>query len=112
MRRPVPSVQFRTFVEATGYVAAAEKPVDWGELQKQVPPGTPKPPDEMLMPAALVFAPPSHAVSTRPPRQMHCAASSKEARFCVSRVIARATVQRPDEARRTTRALVTWAFAA
>lgn len=45
---PVTNAQFRAFVTATGYVTTAERPVDWEELKKQVPPGTPKPSDEML----------------------------------------------------------------
>ncbi len=51
----VTNAQFRKFVEATGYVTTAEKPVDWEEMKKQLPPGTPKPPDEELQPASLVF---------------------------------------------------------
>jgi sulfatase modifying factor 1 len=49
--------QFEKFVHATGYVTTAEKDVDWNELKKQVRPGTPKPPDSMLMAASLVFHP-------------------------------------------------------
>jgi sulfatase modifying factor 1 len=58
----VTNAQFRAFVEATGYKTVAERPVDWNELRKQVPPGTPKPPDEQLQPGALVFTPPDHSV--------------------------------------------------
>ncbi len=58
----VTNAQFAEFVEATGYVTVAERPVDWEELKKQVPPGTPKPPDEVLQPGSLVFTPPDHAV--------------------------------------------------
>ena len=59
----VTNAQFAAFVEATGYVTVAERPVDWEELKKQVPPGTPKPPDEALVPGSLVFTPPARAVS-------------------------------------------------
>ena len=62
---PVTNEEFAEFVEATGYVTTAERPVDWEELKKQVPPGTPKPPPEMLEPGSLVFDPPDHAVDTR-----------------------------------------------
>ncbi len=56
---PVTTAEFAKFIEATGYITTAERPVDWEELKKQVPPGTPKPPDEMLQPGSLVFTPPS-----------------------------------------------------
>jgi formylglycine-generating enzyme required for sulfatase activity len=58
----VTNAQFRAFVEATGYKTVAERPVDWEELKKQVPPGTPKPPEEMLQPGSLVFTPPDYPV--------------------------------------------------
>jgi formylglycine-generating enzyme required for sulfatase activity len=58
----VTNAQFAKFIEATHYVTTAEKPVNWDELKKQVPPGTPKPPDEALKPGSLVFTPPDHAV--------------------------------------------------
>lgn len=54
---PVTNADFEKFVEATGYKTVAERPVDWEELKKQVPPGTPKPPDETLQPGSLVFRP-------------------------------------------------------
>mgnify|MGYP001169655340 CR=1 FL=1 len=59
----VTNAQFRAFVEATGYVTVAERPVDWEELKAQVPEGTPRPPDEALAPGSLVFTPPDHPVS-------------------------------------------------
>jgi formylglycine-generating enzyme required for sulfatase activity len=43
----VTNAQFRA-VEATGYVTVAERKPDWEELKKQLPPGTPKPSDEVL----------------------------------------------------------------
>ena len=51
----VTNAQFKAFIDATGYVTTAEKPIDWEELKKQVPPGTPKPSDDDLLPASLVF---------------------------------------------------------
>ena len=38
----VTNAQFAAFVEATGYVTTAEKTVDWEEIKKELPPGTPK----------------------------------------------------------------------
>jgi formylglycine-generating enzyme required for sulfatase activity len=62
---PVTNAQFRAFLNATGYVTTAERPVDWEEMKKQVPAGTPKPPPEMLQPGSLVFTPPGHEVDLR-----------------------------------------------
>jgi formylglycine-generating enzyme required for sulfatase activity len=58
----VTNAQFAAFVKATGYRTVAERPVDWEELKKQVPPGTPRPPDSQLQPGALVFTPPAEPV--------------------------------------------------
>jgi sulfatase modifying factor 1 len=54
--------EFRKFAEATGYVTTAEKKPDWNDLKKQLPPGTPKPDDKLLVAASLVFTPPTHPV--------------------------------------------------
>ncbi len=54
--------EFAQFVEATGYKTVAERPIDWEEMKKQLPPGTPKPADEILAPGSLVFTPPAQAV--------------------------------------------------
>lgn len=62
-RTEVTNAQFRVFVEATGYVTVAEKAPAWEELAAQLPPGTPKPPDETLVPGSLVFTPPDHPVA-------------------------------------------------
>src|SRR5438309_889074 len=59
----VTNAQFRAFVEATGYVTTAEKPVDAEEILRQSPPGTPAPPKENLVPGSLVFVPTSETVS-------------------------------------------------
>ena len=61
----VTNAEFRKFVDATGYQTTAERPVDWEELKKSLPPGTPKPPDEMLQPGSLVFTPSTGPVDLR-----------------------------------------------
>lgn len=61
----VTNAQYAAFVEATGYKTVAERPVDWEAMKLQVPPGTPKPPAEMLAPGSLVFTPPNHPVDLR-----------------------------------------------
>ena len=58
----VTNSQFARFVEATGYITTAEKPVDWEEMKKQLPPDTPKPHDSLLQASSLVFKPTSGAV--------------------------------------------------
>lgn len=60
----VTNAQFRSFVTATGYKTVAERPVNWDELKKQVPEGTPKPADEMLLSGSLVFVAPTTPVDT------------------------------------------------
>jgi formylglycine-generating enzyme required for sulfatase activity len=59
----VTNAQFAAFVAATGYRTVAERPIDWEELKRQVPPGTPKPDDAMLQPGSLVFTPPKSPVA-------------------------------------------------
>lgn len=51
----VTNSEFKKFVEETGYVTVAEREIDWEEMKKQVPPGTPKPHDSILQPGSLVF---------------------------------------------------------
>jgi formylglycine-generating enzyme required for sulfatase activity len=58
----VTNAQFARFVKATGYKTTAEIKPDWEKLKTQVPPGTPKPDESLLVPASLVFSPPNHAV--------------------------------------------------
>lgn len=52
----VTNAQFEVFVKATNYITVAERSVDWEELKQQLPPNTPKPPDEQLQPASLIFS--------------------------------------------------------
>lgn len=58
----VTNAQFAAFVKATGYQTVAERKPDWEELKKQLPPGTPKPDESLLVAAALTFTPPNHPV--------------------------------------------------
>jgi sulfatase modifying factor 1 len=51
----VTNAMFKKFIDATGYITTAEKKPDWEEMKKNLPPGTPKPADEMLQAASLVF---------------------------------------------------------
>lgn len=54
---PVTNRQFKEFIDATGYVTTAEKAPTLEEIMSQVPPGTPPPSPELLVPASLVFKP-------------------------------------------------------
>jgi sulfatase modifying factor 1 len=54
-RTDVTNAQFAAFVQATGYVTTAERKPDWETLKVQLPPGTPKPADGVLVPGAMVF---------------------------------------------------------
>jgi formylglycine-generating enzyme required for sulfatase activity len=60
--RPVTNREFRRFVHATRYLTTAESPVDWDELKRQLPPDTPRPPEDRLQPGSIVFTPPSGPV--------------------------------------------------
>ncbi len=51
----VTNEQFSKFVDETGYVTVAEREIDWEEMKKQLPQGTPKPHDSILQPGSLVF---------------------------------------------------------
>lgn len=58
----VTNAEFAKFVDATQYVTTAERPPQLEEIMKQVPPGTPTPSPEMLVPGSLVFTPSSSAI--------------------------------------------------
>lgn len=58
----VTNAQFAAFVAATNYITTAEKAVDWDEIKKALPPGTPKPDDSQLAAASLVFVATQNAV--------------------------------------------------
>lgn len=58
----VTNAAFKKFIEATGYITTAERKPDWEQMKKDLPPGTPKPADELLQPGSLVFKQTSNAV--------------------------------------------------
>lgn len=59
----ITNTQFAKFVDESAYVTVAERNVDWEELKKQLPLGSPKPEESMLAAGSMVFTPPNHAVS-------------------------------------------------
>ena len=61
--------EYRRFVEATKYVTTAERAPEVEELLKQLPPGTPPPAPELLVPGSLVFVPTDGPVSQDDYRQ-------------------------------------------
>ncbi len=63
----VTNAQFQKFVEATNYLTIAERPIIWEDLLDQLPPNTPRPPDSLLQPGAVVFQATSQPVSLNDP---------------------------------------------
>jgi len=61
----VTNAGFRVFVEATGYVTVAERMPEAAQLLRQMPPGTPAPAPELLVPGSVVFAPTGRPVDLR-----------------------------------------------
>ena len=51
----VTNKQFKVFVNATKYTTIAERVIDWQEMKKKLPQGTPKPHDSILQPGSLIF---------------------------------------------------------
>lgn len=64
-RDAVTNAEFAAFVKATGYVTLAERAPDVAALLAQLPPGSPAPAKEQLVPGSLVFAPISAVVDLR-----------------------------------------------
>lgn len=51
----VTNAQYKMFVDETGYRTVAEREIDWEEMKKQLPEGTPKPHDSIMQPGSLTF---------------------------------------------------------
>ncbi|PTX62327.1 formylglycine-generating enzyme required for sulfatase activity [Kordia periserrulae] len=51
----VTNKEFKKFVDETGYITVAERPIDWEVMKKELPEGTPKPHDSILQPGSLIF---------------------------------------------------------
>ncbi|MBT8305507.1 MAG: formylglycine-generating enzyme family protein [Maribacter sp.] len=51
----VTNSEFEKFVDATDYITLAEREIDWEEMKKQLPEGTPKPHDSIMQPGSLNF---------------------------------------------------------
>jgi len=51
----VTNAEFKKFVDETGYKTVAEREIDWEEMKKQLPEGTPQPPDSIMQPGSLTF---------------------------------------------------------
>ncbi len=60
-RTHVTNRDFARFVQETGYVTTAQRKPDWETVRVQLPPGIPKPSDDVMVPGAMVF------VGTRAP---------------------------------------------
>jgi sulfatase modifying factor 1 len=63
----VTNAQFASFIKSTNYTTTAERVPKWEDLQKQLPPGTPKPPDSVFVAASLVFSAPTKAIDINNP---------------------------------------------
>lgn len=61
-RTPVTNQEFKNFVDSTGYITTAEKPIDMEDIMKGLPPGTPSPKKESLEPSSMVFTSPERTV--------------------------------------------------
>ena len=59
----VTNADFEKFVDATGYQTIGEREIDWEEMKKQLPAGTPKPHDSIMQPGSLTFKKTKSSVS-------------------------------------------------
>lgn len=61
----ITNAQFQKFAVATGYVTTAERKPRWEDLRPQLPRGTPKPDQSLLVEGAMVFVGVDREVSLR-----------------------------------------------
>ena len=61
-KTPVTNQEFKNFVDSTGYITTAEKPINLNDIMKDLPPGTPVPSKESLQPSSMVFSSPNRTV--------------------------------------------------
>ena len=61
-RTPITNQEFKNFVDSTGYITTAEKPIKLEDIMKGLPPGTPPPKKESLEPSSMVFTSPKRTV--------------------------------------------------
>jgi len=66
-KEAVTNARFEAFVNATGYVTIAERAPSVAEIMRQLPPGTPPPPRELLVPGSLVFTPVEGSIDLHEP---------------------------------------------
>jgi formylglycine-generating enzyme len=59
----VTNASFAAFVKATNYITTAERKPDWEILKLQLPVGTAKPPDSILVAGSMVFTPTKNEVA-------------------------------------------------
>ncbi len=48
--------EFKKFIDEAGYKTLAERKIDWEEMKKQLPEGTPKLHDSIMQPGSLTFS--------------------------------------------------------
>lgn len=61
-RTPVTNQEFKNFVDSTGYITTAEKPIKLEDIMKGLPPGTPPPEKQSLEPSSMVFTSPERTI--------------------------------------------------
>ena len=61
-RTPVTNQEFKNFVDSTGYITTAEKPIKLEDIMKGLPPGIPPPEKQSLEPSSMVFTSPERTI--------------------------------------------------